>query len=289
MPRQSILVPCAALDARCVDAAPGSAMDVYERHPAHELYCQLDGLACCLAGECRYTLCAGSLLLLPAGLPHRFTVPGKAPARGIEVHFTQEALRPLAEAFPQSDLLGAAQGGEGICAVLPPAVQPSVETALRRVAALADTRRADDRAQCCLLLGAVLLAARPLWLAAAQPGGTAARQLAQAAQAYIAQGYSRPLTLPALAQRLKVSPAYLSRTFRQAVGVGFSAYLNVVRVREAQARLQAGEQDLNAVAQQCGFSNGAHFRRAFKQVCGVTPARYRKRCKTERPSAEAEG
>jgi len=90
---------------------------------------------------------------------------------------------------------------------------------------------------------------------------------------FIHDNYAQDITLSALADLVHWSPYYLLRAFRNTVGLPPHAYLETVRVREAQRRLQAG-MPLAQVAYETGFSSQSHFTTTFRQVIGVTPGRY---------------
>ncbi len=287
MPRQSILVSCPAFEARAVCYAGGRGMDAFERHPAHELFYQTAGISRCQAGDKAYKLCAGAMLLLPAGTAHRITVPRQAPVRGIEIHFAPDFLRPLQPACPREMPDTALQSGEAVLLTAPANGEPLIAAIPQRLARLSAEPEAAAMPECRLLLAALLLALRPQLEAAMQPGGPAAQRLAEAVQIFLAEHYAEPCGLPALAARMGVSPAHLSRSFKRATGVGVNACLAAMRVRAAQACLRAGEQDLAAVARRCGFGTDAQFRRVFKAACGVTPSRYRRSCRQQKAPAAA--
>jgi len=63
--------------------------------------------------------------------------------------------------------------------------------------------------------------------------------------------------------------------FHQAVGLPPHAYLESVRVRQAQRLLSEGE-SLVEVTYATGFSSQSHFSNSFKYFIGVTPGQYAK-------------
>lgn len=77
-----------------------------------------------------------------------------------------------------------------------------------------------------------------------------------------------------LAQRLEVSQEYLTRVFREHVGITPGKYLVQVRVEQAKLLLQQGEHSIAFVADACGFTNGNYFARVFRSSVGVTPSVY---------------
>ena len=94
-------------------------------------------------------------------------------------------------------------------------------------------------------------------------------------RAYIEQHYAEDIKLADLTALVSWSPYYLLRVFHNEVGLPPHAYLENVRVREAQ-RLLAGKSSIADVAYDTGFSSQSHFTTTFKRLIGVTPGQYAK-------------
>jgi len=92
---------------------------------------------------------------------------------------------------------------------------------------------------------------------------------------YMAQHYEENIKLADLAALVHWSPYYLLRVFHQEVGLPPHAYLESVRVRQAQQLLSQGH-SLADVAFATGFSSQSHFSNCFKNLIGVTPGQYAK-------------
>ncbi len=86
-----------------------------------------------------------------------------------------------------------------------------------------------------------------------------------------------------LAQRLEVSQEYLTRTFRDHVGMTPGKYLNQVRVEHAKLLLQQGDHNVAFVADACGFANGNYFARVFRNMVGVSPSAYARENSVQAP------
>ena len=84
-----------------------------------------------------------------------------------------------------------------------------------------------------------------------------------------------PLTQHDVAERLSVTPQYLSRVFRDALQIGFSEYLSDLRLDYARQRLTESDDSVTAVCYAAGYGNLSHFLRAFKKKYGVSPVRLR--------------
>jgi AraC-like DNA-binding protein len=95
---------------------------------------------------------------------------------------------------------------------------------------------------------------------------------------YIEDRFDRDVTLTELAGVAGLSPFHLARVFRAEVGLPPHAYLESVRVREAQQLIRGGE-SLADVAHRVGFADQSHFTHRFRRLVGVTPGRYAAGCR----------
>lgn len=92
---------------------------------------------------------------------------------------------------------------------------------------------------------------------------------------FLEERYAEDIKLDELAQVVHWNPFYLLRVFRNEIGLPPHAYLENVRIRQAQHRLKQG-MPLAQVAYETGFSSQSHFNRSFKRFIGVTPGQYAK-------------
>jgi len=97
----------------------------------------------------------------------------------------------------------------------------------------------------------------------------------QRVRRFLEEHYAEDIKLDELAQVVHWNPFYLLRVFRKEIGLPPHAYLENVRVRQAQYRLREG-MPLVQVAYETGFSSQSHFNRSFKRFIGVTPGQYAK-------------
>jgi AraC-like DNA-binding protein len=89
----------------------------------------------------------------------------------------------------------------------------------------------------------------------------------------------RDLDVATLAAAVHLSPKHFSRTFKSIVGVPPMTYLLALRVSRARAALVATDRSVAAVAHDHGFSDAAHFSRAFRHAYGTTPRDFRARAR----------
>jgi len=99
-------------------------------------------------------------------------------------------------------------------------------------------------------------------------------QVVEAALKILQQDFAFLDGIGDLADRLEVSQEYLTRAFRDHVGMTPGKYLVQVRVEQAKLLLQQGDHSIAFVADACGFTNGNYFARVFRSIVGVTPSVY---------------
>ncbi len=91
------------------------------------------------------------------------------------------------------------------------------------------------------------------------------------------QQYMNPLTAAQMARRCNMSYSYFSRYFKAAMGKCFSAYLNYVRITEAEKLLLTTDRTVTEIAMETGFSSVSYFISQFRQLKKVSPRKYRQR------------
>lgn len=87
---------------------------------------------------------------------------------------------------------------------------------------------------------------------------------------------NQELCLQMAAEQFFASPSYLSRSIKQKTGMGFSDYLNSLRLGEARRLLvERPDLSMNEISRQTGFSSQHYFCRVFKNAEGISPSDYR--------------
>lgn len=87
--------------------------------------------------------------------------------------------------------------------------------------------------------------------------------------------YNEPLDLEGLSVRFFISKSHLSRTFKEFTGFGFSEYLTLTRIKEAQQMLRGSAKSITEISEAAGFDNFSHFGKTFKKASGMSPRQYR--------------
>ncbi len=67
------------------------------------------------------------------------------------------------------------------------------------------------------------------------------------------------------------------RRFQHATGMSPLEYVHALRLEEAKQMLEAGNQPIEAIANEVGYEDAGFFSRLFRRNVNLTPAQYRKR------------
>ena len=103
--------------------------------------------------------------------------------------------------------------------------------------------------------------------------------LVREAVTFIRFNIDQPLSLNPLADTLGVHPSYLSRTFKKALGMTLTDYINKLRIEEAKYLLDQGNESVATIALSVGYNDPNYFSKVFTKLEHVTPKNYRKRKK----------
>jgi AraC-like DNA-binding protein len=94
---------------------------------------------------------------------------------------------------------------------------------------------------------------------------------------YLDKHYGEDINLNLVADKLNLTPGYLSSIFKEKTNINFSEYLNNLRIERAKELLMNLELRIQDIALQVGYQNANSFIRMFKRSAGITPGEYRKR------------
>lgn len=94
---------------------------------------------------------------------------------------------------------------------------------------------------------------------------------------YINQNYYNPsLSFSDVAKYIHTNTAYLSRVFKQEMGIGISEYMNRLRVEQAARLLRETDIRVAQAAEKVGIEDARYFSSLFKRYAGTSPSLYRK-------------
>lgn len=92
---------------------------------------------------------------------------------------------------------------------------------------------------------------------------------------YVKDNLEKDLSLVRLAELNHFNPSYLSRFFKQEMGINLSEYIDDCRIRRAKELLCNTDLMVREVAPQVGYESAHSFTRLFKKLTGMTPQEYR--------------
>ena len=83
------------------------------------------------------------------------------------------------------------------------------------------------------------------------------------------------LSLDNIAENFHLSPQYLSRYFKNEMGVSLKKVVDNMRMNKSLQTLKASDERIIDIALQYGFPDAKAYYRVFKETMGMTPAEYR--------------
>jgi AraC family transcriptional regulator len=114
---------------------------------------------------------------------------------------------------------------------------------------------------------------RPARITPAKPiSGWKMRRLVE----FIEENLDSDLSLNAMAGQVEISPLYLARAFKAAVGQSPHQYVLARRIERARELLRNTSMPVVDVAMAVGFSSQSHLSHWFLRQVGVSPAAYRR-------------
>lgn len=93
---------------------------------------------------------------------------------------------------------------------------------------------------------------------------------------FLDQNYNSDISLDDLSKKFFVNKFYMSRIFKEQVGMTINEYLNNVRVTKAKQMLRFSDKTIADIGASVGIKDPAYFSRLFKKIEGISPDQYRK-------------
>lgn len=140
-----------------------------------------------------------------------------------------------------------------------------------RSAVLEELYRAKTLPQVCALLHQSICA----YERNSRIGQDSARADVNMVKAYISQHYDEDLSVEALAEKVYLSPGYLSVIFKKETGQNLNSYIRAYRLAQAKCLLETTNMKIVQVCQKTGFTNVSYFCKRFREHFGTSPHRFR--------------
>ena len=93
---------------------------------------------------------------------------------------------------------------------------------------------------------------------------------------FIEKNYGGDCSLSALAHELGYEYTYMSRYFKQCVGISYNDYVNEYRTGRVCYFLTSTDRTVLEISDECGFNSLRSLNRNFKERLGMTPTEYRR-------------
>ncbi len=92
---------------------------------------------------------------------------------------------------------------------------------------------------------------------------------------FIRERYADDLSLELIASYAQLNIHYLSRIFKEEMGVSVMEFLGLTRIQHARGMLETTRMSVKEIGKIVGYSDPNYFSRIFKKYAGVTPTEYR--------------
>ena len=92
---------------------------------------------------------------------------------------------------------------------------------------------------------------------------------------YCMSRLSEKLTIADISHSLFLDKTYISKLFKEKLGMNFTEFINRQRVMRACELLRSDSRPILDIAYACGFSNQSSFNRVFREQMHMTPREYR--------------
>lgn len=93
------------------------------------------------------------------------------------------------------------------------------------------------------------------------------------------ENFTEDITLDVVSENLHLSKYHISHLLSQKLGISFNLYINMLRIDNACDLLEDTAKKTADISEEVGFGSIRSFNRAFLQITGTTPLKYRSRYK----------
>ncbi|MBE6959693.1 MAG: AraC family transcriptional regulator [Ruminococcaceae bacterium] len=101
-------------------------------------------------------------------------------------------------------------------------------------------------------------------------------EIIRKAQQYVGRHIREKLSVPLLAQKVGVSPSYLTALFHKNLQISPGEYIRRLKLQESKQMIRENSMNFTEIAQALQYSTVHHFSRQFKEKFGLTPSEYAK-------------
>ncbi len=92
---------------------------------------------------------------------------------------------------------------------------------------------------------------------------------------YMHANFNKDISLDSIAEKVDISPQYLSKVFKEGYGMNFIDYIIEMRLNYSKVLLSTTDKSISEISNAIGYSDANYFCRIFKKNIGITPGQYR--------------
>lgn len=92
---------------------------------------------------------------------------------------------------------------------------------------------------------------------------------------YVNEHYMENISLGQICKERHLNMSYISRKFKELIGVTFETYLQNIRVQNACTLLIETDDSVDSIIEQVGYQDNSSFRKNFKRLLNMTPLKFR--------------
>lgn len=101
------------------------------------------------------------------------------------------------------------------------------------------------------------------------------QDLIEAILQYVSAHYGEDISLKVLSQKVHITPNYLSKVFKETLGINFKEWLTQYRIEKSKELLLDPSLKVYEIGTMVGFSDYKHFASVFKKYTGCSAKEYR--------------
>ncbi|SFB14309.1 MULTISPECIES: response regulator [unclassified Bacillus (in: firmicutes)] len=93
---------------------------------------------------------------------------------------------------------------------------------------------------------------------------------------YIIEHSHEDISLDALSRKVGLSPIYISKIFKEKLGINYIDFLTECRIKKAKQLMGDPEKSIKEITFEVGYHEPNYFSKVFKKMCGTSPKEFRK-------------
>lgn len=96
---------------------------------------------------------------------------------------------------------------------------------------------------------------------------------------YVQKNFHKRINLKDVAKHVNLSVSYLSRIFKEELGINFTTYIRNCRMGKAKELLESTDMPIINISLELGYNESNYFSKVFKEEFDMTPSEYRNNIK----------